>query len=493
MGGMHIVFVTSEVAGIFKLGGLADVCQALPESLVKLGHTVTILLPYYSTITDVEVKLLGTSRILYDGIPEIVEVYSRVSSSTPVRILLLKHRKLDAYHGDNIFDTFIFFSFVAARLCIAFETFFPEKVDIVHCHDWHTSLVPVLLKSKKWQHDSLEQSKVKNIPTVLTIHNLMYSGIIRDEKLKKIIVSLDHWNGLGDINSQNIIGRKNTLSLLREGLECCDVISTVSPTYAKEISITQEPPIGDVLVRRNKNLFGILNGIDTSIWSPQLDANIQIQYDTNTVEINKKLNKKSLQKYSKLPTDDIYMIGFVGRIEPRQKGIDIIMNSLSTLISNRNIQVIFLGTGDDETEDKLKRLEHEYQQKICFINAFDDKLAHMIYAGCDALLVPSKFEPCGLTQLIAMRYGSLPIVRKTGGLADTVTDTVTGFVFPDYSSDSLSQKIIESYELWTQNRGMWNGMVQSAMEQDFSWSNSAIEYEKLYVSLSPRSEFSENQ
>ncbi len=480
---MHIVFVTSEVAGIFKLGGLADVCQALPNALAKLGHTVTILLPYYSSITNGDIKLLGTISIQYAGTSETVEVYSRESDTSKVRVLLLKHTKLDEYHGINIVDTFMFFSFVAAKLCIAPERFFPDPVDIVHCHDWHTALVPVLLKSKKWLHEPMEQSKIKIIPTVLTVHNLLYSGIVKDENLKKIVFDLDYWNDPGEELTHETSERKNTLSLLREGLECCDVISTVSPTYAKEISTNQESPIGDVLVRRKKSLFGILNGIDTSIWNPENDINIQFQYDNNTVEMMKKLNKNILQTYTRLPTNDAFVIGFVGRIEPRQKGLDIIMKSLSSMISNRNMQVIFLGTGDDETEEKLKALEKEYSEKICFLNAFDDKLAHMIYAGSDALLVPSKFEPCGLTQLIAMRYGTLPIVRKTGGLADTVQNLATGFVFLDYSSDSLSQKISESYEVWTQNRTIWKTMVQNAMRSDFSWTTSATSYVDVYTSL----------
>lgn len=480
---MHIVFVTSEMAGVFKLGGLADVCQSLPKALGELGHQVTILLPYYTDIDFAETTLLGEMHVMYSGVVEKVSVYSKQIDYPLVRILLFKHSKLENYHGAMMLDTFMFFSFVATSLCTDHRRFFSERIDIVHVHDWHTALVPVLLNSKKQSHEPKQQSNQYKIPTILTIHNLRYSGTLRDEKMKKIILDLDYWNDPGELNSIDILDRKNMPSLLREGLEYCDTITTVSPTYAKEISVLQEPPISDVLVRRNNAFFGILNGIDETIWNPKKDSFIQYTYDCNTVEVNKKKNKIVLQNLASFSTDDSYLLGFVGRIEPNQKGIDIIMHALSTIITDRKIQVVILGTGEDITEEILKQFEHKYFDKIRFINTFDDIFAHQIYAGCDALLVPSKYEPCGLTQLIAMRYGTLPIVRKTGGLADTVIDNETGFVFLDYSADALAQRIEESYDLWNNHSEKWATMVQLAMKSDFTWGKSAKSYVDLYTSL----------
>ncbi len=477
---MNILFVTSEVAGVYKIGGLADVSQSLPKALGVLGHHVDILLPYYSEVSPDHVSLKTSIDIQYAGKLERVDVYEKHTGDAGVQLLLLKHPLLDQYHTDHTLESFMFFSFVATSLCIDSKRYLDRQVDLVHCHDWHTALVPVLL-GKTYREHGLLELRTENyddvqIPTVLTIHNLMYTGVVPMSSIERLNVPGSILHG---VNSNIGI----SVSLLREGLEQATRVTTVSPTYANEITVEQSLPIGDVLIRRKSDVSGILNGIDTDIWNPQTDTKLQKNYDANSVESSKKLNKIHLQMSYQLSTKDSFLLGFVGRIEPHQKGIDLVISSLSTLLINNNIQVIILGTGDKITEDILKNFASGFSKQVLFLNMFDDKIAHQIYAGCDALLVPSKFEPCGLTQLIAMRYGTLPIVRKTGGLADSVSDLQTGFVFEDYSSEHLNAKIIQAYHMWESDQTTWMQMVSRAMSSDFSWTKSAKEYEKVYTSL----------
>ncbi len=477
---MNIVFVTSEVAGIYKIGGLADVSQSLPKALGKLGHTVTVLLPRYREVESYGGKHIGDIVVRFSGQTESVSLYELTCADAGVRTIVLDHPLLKEYHSEKISEVFTFYSIVAASLCSDSERYFGVSTDIVHCHDWHTGLVPVLMAPKKCLPGSSERGKMKNIPTVFTIHNLLYTGNISAELLHRLIGDLDLCDGPGNNIFHEFSHDKTYTSLLREGLEHATVVSTVSPTYADEISITHPAPIEDVLVRRKSKFFGILNGIDMQIWDPQTDGKIQSNYGVQTVDALKKNNKKHLQEILQLPTDNTFIIGFVGRIEPRQKGIDLVLSILSKIVSDRNIQVIFLGTGEDKTEKSLLEIATKFPGQIAFMNRFDDRIAHQIYAGSDALLVPSKFEPCGLTQLIAMRYGTLPIVRKTGGLADTVEDGVTGFAFNDYDADQLRDKICNAYDLWLLHRSTWSGMMRTSMQRDFSWEQSAAAYVHMY-------------
>lgn len=477
---MHIVFITSEVAGIYKIGGLADVSQSLPKALGKLGHVITVLMPRYRDVESYGGNHIGDIVVQFSGRTESVSLYELTESYVGVRVIVLDHPLLKEYHSENISEVFTFYSFVAASLCSDSERYFGRSADIVHCHDWHTGLVPVLLDSKNRIPGPSKQGKMKKIPTVFTIHNLMYTGNVTAQFLRSSIDDLKSYNALSNYNLREFIHEKKYVSLLREGLEHATIISTVSPTYATEIAIPHPVPIEDVLPRRKSVFFGVLNGIDMEIWNPETDRIIQSNYGVTSVDILKKNNKIHLQMAFHLPTENSFLIGFVGRIEPRQKGIDLVLPILSNVVSDKNVQIIFLGTGEDETEKSLRDIAAKFSKHIVFINTFDDKIAHQIYAGCDALLVPSKFEPCGLTQLIAMRYGTLPIVRKTGGLADTVQDGVTGFVFTDYQSDQLMQKIATARSTWATEPAIWSGMVKTAMQRDFSWEKSATSYVHMY-------------
>lgn len=477
---MNIVFVTSEVAGIYKIGGLADVSQSLPKALGKLGHSVIVLLPRYREVDTYPSSRIGDISVQFAGRTESVTVYEMTTHDAGVRVIVLDHPLLKQYHSEKISEVFTFYSIVAASLCSDSQRYFGTPTDIVHCHDWHTGLVPVLLKSKKNIPGASDRTDREYIPTVFTIHNLMYTGNITAELLRTSIDGLHIYDAPCEYNFHEFVHGKKYISLLREGLEQSTVVSTVSPTYATEIAVNHPVPIEDVLIRRKSSFFGILNGIDMQIWDPMTDSNIQSNYGVQTVDIEKKKNKIYLQELSRLPTENSFVIGFVGRIEPRQKGIDLVMTILSKVILDKNIQIIILGTGEDKTEKSLLDIAAQFPRQIMFMNMFDDKIAHQIYAGSDALLVPSKFEPCGLTQLIAMRYGTLPIVRKTGGLADTVTDGVTGFAFSDYDPDQLMEKIYEAYSLWSHQSADWLGMVRTAMQCDFSWEQSAAAYVHMY-------------
>ena len=473
---MHILFVTSEVAGIFKIGGLADVSSALPVALAKEGIQVTVVLPFYSTIDSDHVKEIGKISVDYNQSRCSVVICEKTISEG-AKLLLLKHPKLEAYAGKPIEDTFAFYSKAVASLYDASGRFFENPIDIVHCHDWHTALIPLLIKENNKLHGALESVNSKNIGTIITIHNLMYQGVTDAGIIDRLYVPRDVFQ----IRSTS---RGEVVSFLREGFEYADLVTTVSPTYAKEIVATyHHDALGESLIRRKEGLHGIVNGIDQVAWDPKHDTYIDQMYDASSVTDVKKKLKKSIQTEYHIPTEDAMVIGFVGRIEPRQKGIDLVMKSFCRLVNDTNIQLVILGTGDESTVTELQNLSAEFSQRISFKNIFDDKIAHKIYAGCDALLVPSKFEPCGLTQMIAMRYGTLPIVRKTGGLADTVTHLENGFVFDEYSAEALEETIRLSYRMYLEQASQWQSMIHNAMRKDFSWKTSALEYIQLYRSL----------
>jgi starch synthase len=336
--------------------------------------------------------------------------------------------------------------------------------------------VPLLLgESNKLRREAetLESIRTK---TILTIHNLLYQGsapvsLIKTLNLPKRIFHI-------------LLTKKGlTIKLFREGLEHADVISTVSPTYAKEI-LTGDygQHVNEVLRRRRGDVVGILNGIDGNVWDPRHDISVPIHYGCDDVLIGKQANKEYVQRTLKLPVAKMPLLGFVGRLEVRQKGIDILIAALSHLLPD-GAQVIILGTGPKKIKQILTTFAKKYPDHFCFVPTFDERLARRIYAGADILVVPSKFEPCGLTQMIAMRYGTIPIVRKTGGLADTVVDGKTGFVFEDYTEMALLRKLKEAITLWNTNPRKWQRMAVRCMRQDFSWIVSAKKYKALYTRL----------
>jgi len=348
----------------------------------------------------------------------------------------------------------------------------PLPVDIIHCHDWHAALVPSYV-------DELAVTKsYRYTKTLLTIHNLANQGITPRTILKKLdLVSditpylmEDYYDHDGDV-----------LNLMKLGILSADYINTVSPNYAKEILSKQYGAnLEPFLKRRKKHLSGILNGIDLTFFDPAKDKYIYKKYTKKNWQSGKAINKKKLQISLKLPKSTAPMYGLVSRLV-HQKGLDILVKSLQQFLK-QDVQVVILGTGQPKIEQSFKNLAKKYPKKISASIDFDIGLAQKIYASSDFFLMPSRFEPCGLGQMIAMRYGTVPIVRATGGLKDTVDPEKTGVVFRPYSTAALSQALAYSLKLYN-NQKKWYNIVSHCLQQDFSWDRSAKEYKKLYQKL----------
>jgi starch synthase len=479
---MRVLFVTSEMAGLYKIGGLGDVSRSLPIALKKLRVDIRVAMPYYKAIELKNVHCVGQIAVDFDGKRELVFIFESKIPGSAVPIYLIRHPKLNDYHGDDIVSKFAFFSCCIGRLYEYAPAVLGGKFDIVHCHDWHTALVPLLLgESNKLRREAetLESIRTK---TVLTIHNLLYQGgapvsLIKTLNLPKRIFHI-------------LLTKKGfTIKQLREGLEHADIISTVSPTYAKEM-LTGDygQHVNEALARRRRDVVGIVNGIDNATWDPRSDVSLAVHYGREDLLPGKQANKEYVQRILKLPVAKLPLLGFVGRLEVRQKGIDILIAALSHLLPD-GVQVIILGTGPKKIKQILVTFAKKYPDHFVFVPTFDERLARRIYAGADMLVVPSKFEPCGLTQMIAMRYGTIPLVRKTGGLADTVTDPSagsgpgTGFVFEQYNESALLAKLKEAIVLWNTNPRAWQRMAVRCMRKDFSWIVSAKKYKALYHKL----------
>lgn len=473
---MRVLFVTSELAGLYKIGGLGDVSRSLPIALKKLRVDVRVAMPYYKAIVITPVRCVGQIAVDFAGSRELVFIFASKIPGSTVPIYLFRHPKLDEYHSGDIVEKFAFFSCCVARLYEFAPDVIGGKLDIVHCHDWHTALVPLILgESNKVRREAetLESIRTK---TILTIHNLLYQGTASPSLIKKLNLPKRIFHMLPT-------KKGTTIKLLREGLEHTDVISTVSPTYAKEI-LTGDygQHVNEVLSRRRGDVVGIVNGIDDDTWDSRSDVSLSVHYGKEDMVDGKQANKEYLQRTLKLPVAKIPLVGFVGRLEVRQKGIDILIAALSHLLPD-GVQVIILGTGPKKIKQTLGAFAKKYPDHFVFVPTFDERLARRIYAGADFLVVPSKFEPCGLTQMIAMRYGTIPIVRRTGGLADTVTDGKTGFVFDEYNETALLTKLKEAISLWNDDPKKWALMAATCMRRDFSWLVSAKKYKALYKKL----------
>jgi len=474
---MRVLFVTSEVAGLFKLGGLGDVSYALPVALSKKRVNVSIVLPLYKGIPVGDMKCLGSLAIPFNNSREIVFVFIGRLPQTHIPVYFLANPVFDDYHGPNIEERFALYAVSVSHLYTVLLSREKQRPDIIHCHDWHTSLVPLILGENNKVERQKESLESRSVKTIITIHNILYQGVTDSTLVKKLSLNKTQFHIQQFEKSESI-------NMLREGLEYADTITTVSPTYAKEITTKAfGEGLEDVLHRRRERVVGILNGIDQSQWNPADDVFLPHTYSLINVAMGKQANKKNLQQELTLPVKDIPLFGFVGRLEPRQKGIDILLDTLEVILPTMRFQMVILGTGPKNTTGKIKKLVHKHTGRIAFINAFDEGLAHRIYASCDVLVVPSRFEPCGLIQLIAMRYGTLPLVRDTGGLADTVKDRMIGFVFEKYTAEALTHKMKEAIELVQNNPGKHKRMMSAAMKKKYDWNRSAMQYKKLYEKL----------
>ncbi len=480
-----VAFIGSECYPFVKTGGLGDVMSALPKALAKLNLDVKVILPRYKCIPQkyqekmeyrgsFYMDLCADGKQYYVGIMEYQEdgvVYDFIDN--------------DEFFswGDpytNLIDDIPKFCYFG-KAALAALNYLDWTPDIVHCHDWQAALVPLYLRT------CFSDTNVGRAIAVLTIHNLRFQGVY-DRK------TIQYWSGLPDyvFNKDCMIQNWLDANMLKGGITYSNKVTTVSNTYAWEIQ-TEEYGEGleEHLRYHNNKVLGIVNGIDTDIWNPATDKLLASKYDAESAIKNKKANKKALQESLGLDVDDNKMvIGLISRLT-NQKGLDIV-NDVIPGIMDGNTQVVVLGTGDARYEDTFRYYEDKYKGSFCAYIAYNENVAHNIYAGCDALLVPSRFEPCGLTQLISMRYGAVPIVRETGGLKDTVQpynafeNTGNGFTFDRYESGLLYDAINRAKTLYFENRVYWDDMVVRDMNKDVSWEQSAKQYKDMYVELTPR-------
>lgn len=469
---MRIAMISPEAVPFSKTGGLADVAGALPRALAEQGVNVIVVTPFYRTVRAGEklpVQVFGS------------DVYQAVLPGSSVKVFFI--RRDEYFDRDHLYGTpqgdypdncarFSFFCRASLEL-LRRITFEPH---IVHAHDWQSGLVPLYMKS---QFDTY----FKHARSVFTIHNLAYQGLFDPKEWPLLQLDWKYFNW----RELEFYGKIN---FLKAGIVFADAVTTVSPTYAKEIQ-TQEYGCGldGVLRERKSALHGILNGVDYSEWNPKTDKLIPHNYSETSLAGKAKC-KEHLQKKMNLPAlKDVPLIGMVGRLV-EQKGIDLFAKIAEQLTKDR-VQFAILGTGNPHYQDVLTKLGRQYPEHFSVRIGFDNPLAHEIEAGSDMFLMPSRYEPCGLNQIYSLKYGTIPIVRKTGGLADTVVDVSTeslsagagtGFVFEEYSPQAL-YGCIQRALAYYRDRAAWKKLVKNAMKQDFSWGRSAREYLRLYQSL----------
>ncbi|MCL6612861.1 MAG: glycogen synthase GlgA, partial [Peptococcaceae bacterium] len=478
---LKILLVSSEVVPFAKTGGLADVAGSLPKALAVVGsdnrgNDVRVAMPHYRQIEggsyrmDFPVPFMGRFETAIIRESSIESYYHGERKTIPVYMIDNHHYfyRDGMYMYDDEAERFAFF-------CRAVLEMLPRldwQPDVIHCNDWQTGPIPLFLKTHY-----LRDSFFNRIATVFTIHNLQYQGNFPKEVLRVL--------GLGDeFFHPERLEFYGTVSFMKAGILYADVISTVSRTYAAEI---QRPELGErmdgLLRKRAGDLYGIVNGINYHEFNPRTDPRIHRNYDQYSI-LNKKENKFALQREMGLPVRDVPLIGVVSRLVD-QKGLDLIAGSVDEMMTE-DLQLAVLGSGDRYYEHMFENMRRRHSGKIGLYIGFNAILAQRIYAGADMFLMPSRFEPCGLGQLISLRYGTIPIVRLTGGLADTVNDynpvtgSGNGFGFSEYSGKALLDAVRRALQLYREQPEQWHRLVKNAMEQDFSWARSGVEYLQLY-------------
>lgn len=472
---MKILLVASECTPFAKVGGLGDVIGAFPQGLVASGVEVSVMLPFYQPMLKMNTELVqvngqDTFAIEFEGSTHTCEFHKTTLESGFIPLLLIKNEKYLSNGGIYLSDDAMAsgdeeprrFMFFCKAVCYLIECGILD-FDIVHCHDWHTSFLLKLIKRNK-----LISKKVK---TALSVHNVANVGKVSDPVLNR-----------------EIDNSGSPHFLMAVGLDSADKIIPVSRNYAKEL-LRGEHCYGmeSVVLRNKEKIVGITNGIDVKYFNPETDPFIVKNYSVDDWKDGKQHAKKEL--YSKLQWKDVdientFLLGFVGRIAA-QKNIQLMVDTIMK-ISNSAIHFVFLGVGDKSLSLNLHELALKHNNRVKFINRFDEPLARLIYAGSDSFLIPSLYEPCGLTQMIAMRYGSLPVGRAVGGLADTIEDREgiqSGFLFERSTVEELEDVLLYVYDEWLNNRLEWNQSVERAMRLDFSWENAAGEYLKVYSQL----------
>ena len=476
-----ILFVSSEAVPYIKTGGLADVVGSLPKYFDRNEYDVRVMLPKYACM---DAAFLPNLRF-------VCHFYVNLNwRKQYVGILESEYRGIHYYFVDNEFyfagsspynniyedvEKFAYFS----KAVLASLPYIDYAPDVIHCHDWQTGLVPVYL------HTAFgDDNFYAGIKTVFSIHNLKFQGRWRIREVIDI-------TGLPEqIFNDKELESYGEANYLKGGVVYADAVTTVSPSYANEIT-TQEGGEGlhGLMNARRNVLHGILNGIDYDEFNPQTDPYIESNFSSKSVLSGKKANKVALQKELGLPVrESAFVIGIVSRLT-EQKGFDLVSYIMDDLVSQLDVQIVILGTGESKFENVFHHFHSQYPDKVSAYIGYSEEKAHKIYASADAFLMPSLFEPCGLSQLMSMRYGTIPIVRETGGLKDTVQayneyeNTGTGFSFCNFNADDMKYVVEYAYHVFRDERKAWEDMMQRAMAQNFSWNKSAGEYEKLYDSL----------
>lgn len=476
----NVLFVTSEAVPFIKTGGLADVAGSLPKYFDKEKYDVRVVLPKYLCMKPQYLEKLTYMDhfyMYYNGTNRYVGILTtEVEGVTFYFIDNEEYFAGEKPYGDWYWDLQKFCFFCRAALSALPVIGF--KPDVVHCHDWQSGLVPVLLK------DSFRGGEFfKDMKSVMTIHNLKFQGVWS-------IPVIQQFTGLSDYYfTSDKLEAYNDGNLLKGGLVYADKITTVSNTYAEEIKTEFYGERLDGLIRARANdLVGIVNGIDYTDFNPDTDPHITKTYNADNFRKEKVKNKLALQNEMGLPADKRkFLIGIVSRLTD-QKGFDLIQAVMEE-ICQEDVQIVVLGTGDPKYEEMFSSYAEKYSDRVAAKITYNEALSHKIYAGCDAFLMPSLFEPCGLSQLMSLRYGTVPIVRETGGLKDTVEayneyeKTGTGFSFTNYNAHDMLHVINYAKSVFYNNKREWNKIAERAMRTDYSWANSARHYEALYDSL----------
>jgi starch synthase len=473
---LKILFLSAEVAPFAKAGGLADVCGSLPKALAALGHEVRVVMPAYASIEaaqhtgqygihthPVALQVPMARGHIAAGVLEA----TLPGSSVPIYFIAERHQFGDrpffyGYKDDPY--RFAFFSRAALDLVIAALGWRP---DVVHAHDWHASAAIAWLALA-----GPGDPRYRDLPTVYTIHNLMHQGGS----------SWHVFSTLGLGANRLLEERPGEVNWMARGIFHATMISTVSPTYAREIMTPDGGGnLAGLLRHRHFDVHGILNGLDYQIWNPATDKHLAATFDAESLD-RRQLNKRALQARAGLPErDDLPLVAMVTRLD-WQKGLDISGHVFHLLMNGYagEAQCVVLGSGEGKYEAMLRHLAGYHQGRMTVFLGYDAELAPLIYGGSDVFLMPSLFEPCGLGQLIAMRYGSVPVVRATGGLADTVRASVTGFTFSHYSADDFWNTLREALYIYRMDPESWRAMQRKAMTSDCSWETSARAYHQVY-------------
>ncbi len=478
---LTVLFAASEAQPLIKTGGLADVAGSLPAALRELGHDVRLILPAYPQAVEKAIPLTTGSTLDLPGCAEPVRLLVGMLPGSDLPLYLVDAPGFFDRPGDPYTDhegadwrdnpeRFSLFCRAVAQVSLN-QVGLGWQPDLVHCNDWQTALVPALL-SLEWNRPV----------TLFTIHNLAYQGLFEQSAFSRLQLPQRLWSSQG-------LEFHQRLSFIKGGIAFADYITTVSPTYAAEVL---RPELGyglqGLLSHRSDRFRGVLNGIDRQIWDPASDPALMQNYDGNSFEL-KRRNKPAVQRDFGLPEDEnAILFGHIGRLV-EQKGIKLLLEVIPALMAQPRVQLVMLGHGDPEIERALQRTAAGYTDRFAVNISYDETLAHRVQGGCDSFLMPSLFEPCGLNQLYSMRYGTVPIVRRTGGLADTVVDanaqtlldgTATGFVFEEPNGRALLEAVQRLIDFQQRPGIWWEKLANTGMSQDFGWGASALLYNELY-------------